>query len=133
VFFLNTITRILKLLSEKGFKQIDLANHLKDKGVTKQTITDWKSGKSNSYHLYIVDIANFLKTTTDWLLTGEGERTVSSAIAQQYQSSDSEAMLFELLDAYRAADKEKRRAILQAALNTTADKTALGRTNDVPE
>jgi hypothetical protein len=65
VFFLNTITRILKLLSEKGFKQIDLANHLKDKGVTKQTITDWKSGKNNSYHLYIVDIANFLKTTTD--------------------------------------------------------------------
>jgi transcriptional regulator with XRE-family HTH domain len=92
------------------------------------TITEWKKGRAKPSTDAIIKIANYFQVTTDWLLTGEGERTVSSAITQQHQSSDSEAMLFELLDTYRAADKEKRRAILQAALNTTADKTAMGRT-----
>jgi transcriptional regulator with XRE-family HTH domain len=114
--FLDIINRILLLLSKKGFKQIDLAEHLKDKGVTKQTITDWKKGKSSSYYPLIVDIAHFLGTSIDWLLTGEGDPT--PAQKSQQSPHDSETMLFELLDTYRAADKEQRKAILQAALGT---------------
>jgi transcriptional regulator with XRE-family HTH domain len=78
----------------------------------------------------ILHICKYLGISINWLLTGEEEPTTQTVVTVISDLSDTEEIL---LEEYRAADKDKRRAILQAALNTTADKTALGRTNDVPE
>ena len=42
---MDVLTKILSLLNENNKTQQDLASYL---GVTKHTISDWKSGKSNS-------------------------------------------------------------------------------------
>jgi len=68
VLNLSVIDKIIITLKAKGYSQVDLANALKDKGVTKQTITDWKSDKSNTYFVLIADIAAFLEVPTDYLL-----------------------------------------------------------------
>ena len=67
---MSVIERIISCLNDKGHKQIDLAEALKDKGVTKQTITDWKNGRSNTYYELIADISAFLSVSTDYLLKG---------------------------------------------------------------
>lgn len=68
---MNIIERILLKAKEKGLNQSLLAQHLSDFGVTKQTITDWKTNKSNSYYYLIADIANVLNVSCDYLLTGK--------------------------------------------------------------
>lgn len=68
---MNIIERILLKAKEKGLNQSLLAQHLSDFGVTKQTITDWKTSKSNSYYYLIADIANILNVSCDYLLIGK--------------------------------------------------------------
>ena len=68
MFFLAVIDNIIAILKSRGYRQVDLAEALKDKGVTKQTITDWKSGKSNSYYMLIAEIAAFLDISADKIL-----------------------------------------------------------------
>jgi len=51
---MDTLNKILLLVKESGIEQQDLAAIL---GVSKQTISDWKSGKSKSYLRYIQKIA----------------------------------------------------------------------------
>lgn len=65
---MDVINKIISTLKEKGYTQVDLAKALKEKGVNKQTITDWKSGKSNTYYSLIAEIADFLKVSADYLL-----------------------------------------------------------------
>jgi len=68
VVFLALIDNIISMLKLKGITQVDFAKALSDKGVTKQTITDWKRGKSNTYYLLLTDISNFLGVSADSLL-----------------------------------------------------------------
>ena len=68
---MTVIERIITCLREKGYRQNDLATALEKKGVAKQTITDWKSGKSKTYYELMPEIACFLSTTTNYLLTGQ--------------------------------------------------------------
>jgi transcriptional regulator with XRE-family HTH domain len=76
------------------------------------SIRKWDNSVPSSDKL--LKVAHILGVTTDWLLTGE--ETIASS--QQLTHPESEAMLYEIIDAYRVADKEQRRAILQAALGT---------------
>jgi transcriptional regulator with XRE-family HTH domain len=65
---LSAINEIIRMLNDKGLKQMDLADRLKDKGVTPQTVTDWKAGRSRTYYLHINEIADFLGATPECLL-----------------------------------------------------------------
>ena len=62
--------RIFQLLAEKHIDQKDLAKYL---GLSAQTMTDWKNGKSHSYHKYLQEISVFLETSMDYLSTGKKE------------------------------------------------------------
>lgn len=65
------IDRITSLLKARGASQIEFSEALSSPKVTKQTITDWKSGKSKSYYEYIPEIANYFGVSCDYLLTGK--------------------------------------------------------------
>ena len=62
---MNTLDKILSLLTEKGIQQKTFAENI---GVTKHTITDWKNGRSKSYMKYIDKIADYFNVSTDYLL-----------------------------------------------------------------
>lgn len=62
---MNTVEKIMFLLQSKNLEQKDLADFL---GVRRQTITDWKSGKTQSYNKYIEKIANYFNVSVDYLL-----------------------------------------------------------------
>ena len=62
---MNTLDKILSLLTEKGIQQKTFAENI---SVTKHTITDWKNGRSKSYMKYIDKIADFFDVSADYLL-----------------------------------------------------------------
>lgn len=66
--FMTTIERILELLKQKGIEQQRFAS---DIGVTKQKISEWKSGKTKSYMKYLDIIAEYFNVSTDYLLGNE--------------------------------------------------------------
>ena len=47
---MNTLERILKLISEKGIME---KQFLIDMGLNKSTLSDWKKGTTKSYMRYI--------------------------------------------------------------------------------
>ena len=86
--------RIFLLLSDAKIEQKVFAKEI---GVSPQTITDWKNGKSKSYTKFLPQIAKALNTTTEYLLvgnekqpaTGEGDLPpdISSVLAAYQQAT----------------------------------------------
>lgn len=68
---MSTFDRILKLLDEQGKKQKELTDYL---GISKNSFTDWKSGRIKSYTKHISKIAEFLGVSSDYLLGNSPER-----------------------------------------------------------
>lgn len=62
---MSTLQRITALIKEK-YKS--LAEFERDLGLGKQTVSDWKRGKSETYMKMLPEIAKFLGTTTAYLL-----------------------------------------------------------------
>lgn len=62
---MSTINKIISLLSAQNKKQKELTDYL---GISKNSFTDWKSGRIKSYTKYIPQIAEYLGVTTDYLL-----------------------------------------------------------------
>ena len=62
---MDTLDKIMLLLKENGIEQQGLAAIL---GINKQTISDWKSGKSKTYLKYIQTISDYFNVSTDYLL-----------------------------------------------------------------
>lgn len=65
------VNRINGLLAEKG---IPKQKFYKDCGITSASYSLWNTGKTMPRMKNIEVIANYLKTTTDYLLTGLGEK-----------------------------------------------------------
>ena len=65
---MTTVELILDLISKKGIEQQQFA---KDIGVTKQAISEWKSGKTQSYKKHISRIAEYFNVSTDYLLNND--------------------------------------------------------------
>lgn len=61
----TTVKRIFYLLENRKIEQKELADYL---GTNKQTITDWKRGKTKSYKKNIDKIAEFFGVSVDYLL-----------------------------------------------------------------
>lgn len=83
---MSIVDRILQTARQQGYTQVALAEGLKHCHITKQTITDWKAGKSNSYYAIITDIAAFLNVTAEYLLTGVALQPEEEAVLKQYRS-----------------------------------------------
>lgn len=70
-----TVERILLLLDRRNADQKDLADYL---GTKKQTVTDWKKGKTKSYQKSIDKIAEFFGVSVDYLLGRTNDENGSS-------------------------------------------------------
>ncbi len=96
---MSVVERIIHTARQQGYTQVALAEALKEHRVTKQTITDWKAGKSNSYYLLIVELAELLGVTTDYLLTGRGLSVDEETLLEGYRvlnEADQQTLLSEL-------------------------------------
>ncbi len=91
--------RISALLKEQNKRQVALAEAL---NIPKQTITDWKSGKSKSYFENIPQIANFFGVSCDYLLTGK-EYKYTQLITDDEQ---------DLISEYKKLDFKGRSAVM---------------------
>lgn len=67
---MEILNRIITLLGTKDQKE--LTDFLKLK---KTAFTDWKSGKSNSYRKYLIEIATFFNVSLDYLVYGKEHNT----------------------------------------------------------
>ena len=65
------VSRINGLLAEKGISKRDF---YRDCGITSASYSLWNTGKTTPRMKNLEVIANYLETTTDYLLTGLGER-----------------------------------------------------------
>lgn len=68
--------RIKKLREQNGYTQTDLAKHL---GITRSSVNAWEMGISVPSTQYIVELAQFFKVSTDFLLGVNGTATLSVA------------------------------------------------------
>lgn len=64
---MGQVERIFALLKEKKIDQKDFASMI---GVSEDTVSNWKRGKSESYSKYLPQIADALGTSVEYLLTG---------------------------------------------------------------
>lgn len=62
---MDTLTKILGIMKEQRVSQQEICQYL---NLTKQTFSDWKSGKSESYLKYLPQIAEYLDVSVDYLL-----------------------------------------------------------------
>lgn len=60
--------RIFDLLDSRNIEQQELAEYL---GLKKQSISEWRAGRTHSYKKYINKIAEFFGVSTDYLLSTE--------------------------------------------------------------
>ena len=65
------VSRINGLLAEKGISKRDF---YQDCGITSASYSLWNTGKTTPRMKNLEVIANYLETTTDYLLTGLGEK-----------------------------------------------------------
>jgi transcriptional regulator with XRE-family HTH domain len=63
--FLDTLTRILGTMKEQRVSQQEICQYL---NLTKQTFSEWKAGRSESYLKYLPQIAEYLDVSVDYLL-----------------------------------------------------------------
>lgn len=92
------VERITSLILEKGYTNRSLADHL---DIPPSLISDWKSGKSNSYFKYIAEMSDFFGVSADYLL---GRTPVRAGVKwddliKQYQlcESDKQSLVDRLL------------------------------------
>ena len=72
---MDVLNRILLLLEEKHIQQRDLSDFL---GLSKNTMTGWKSGCCTSYMKHLPKIAEFLNVSVDYLLGNEKHKNAES-------------------------------------------------------
>ena len=83
---MSIIDRIITTARQKGYTQVALADALKEHHVTKQTITDWKAGKSGTYFMLIPEFAALLDVSADYLLTGKNGACGRRKAAKRFSS-----------------------------------------------
>ena len=90
--------RLNQKINERGLNQRKVADFLGYK--TAKSISDWVVERQTPPLPIIIKLAEFLNTTTDYLLLGKPERNY-----EQIESENN--MLKETLSAYRAAEKAR--------------------------
>ena len=108
---MNTLDKILSLLTEKGIQQKTFAENI---GVTKHTITDWKNGRSKSYMKYIDKIADFFDVSDDYLLEKTDDKSpLPKEAINIFDNVDMNAFSRQL---YEQLTKEERKKVQEYIL-----------------
>lgn len=106
---MDTRDRIFDLLDRQKMEQKSFAAEI---GVKESVVTDWRRGKSNSYNRYVVQIAQVLGTTSEYLLTG---KTQSSPPQKRDRLPE---VWYMLTDAQRARAEEFMRFLQASGTDT---------------
>lgn len=84
---MDILDRIIMLMGSRDQKE--LTKYLQLNAVA---FSDWKSGKSNSYKKYLIEIAKFFNVSIDYLVYGKTPdsslRTDEEELLQDYNSVD---------------------------------------------
>ena len=108
---MNTLDKILSLLTEKGIQQKTFAENI---GVTKHTITDWKNSRSKSYMKYIDKIADFFDVSADYLLEKTDDKSpLPKEAINIFDNVDMNAFSRQL---YEQLTKEERKKVQEYIL-----------------
>ena len=108
---MNTLDKILSLLTEKGIQQKTFAENI---GVTKHTITDWKNGRSKSYMKYIDKFADFFDVSADYLLEKTDDKSpLPKEAINIFDNVDMNAFSRQL---YEQLTKEERKKVQEYIL-----------------
>ena len=108
---MNTLDKILSLLTEKGIQQKTFAENI---GVTKHTITNWKNGRSKSYMKYIDKIADFFDVSADYLLEKTDDKSpLPKEAINIFDNVDMNAFSRQL---YEQLTKEERKKVQEYIL-----------------
>lgn len=106
---MDTKSRIFELLDEQGLDQKSFAAKV---GVSEDTVSNWRRGVSKSYSRYLVQIAQVLGTTSEYLLTG---KTQSSPPQKRDRLPE---VWYRLTDAQRARAEEFMRFLQASGTDT---------------
>lgn len=68
---MDSVSRIFKLLEERGIEQKTFAANL---GVAENVVSTWRTGRTKSFRKHLPQIAAALDTTVEYLLTGEEKK-----------------------------------------------------------
>lgn len=99
---------IILTMQEKGIQQKDISDFL---GLSRNTVSEWKRGKSESYLKHLPKIADYLDVSVDYLL---GKTENPNAADQIPQMDETEQYL---IDTFRKLDAQGKAKIIQTALN----------------
>ena len=116
--------RIKTIATENGHTFASLEREL---GFAQGSIRKWDTSIPSAEKL--LKVAELLHVNIDWLLTGEGVLDAKTRNFDMIEPFLSETELL-ILEEYRAADKEKRKAILLAALGTSSPQSTADNLNE---
>lgn len=100
---MSTIDKIVELINASGFTNAEIAQQL---NLNQQVITDWKSGKSQSYKKYLYQLAELLHTTPEYL---KGETEQKEKPMKSFENNLSPEELA-IVKAYRSKSEEIKAA-----------------------
>ncbi len=103
------LNHIFDLIQIKGVRQTDLANYL---GVSKNTITRWKTHNIKSYMKYIDKMAEYFDVTQEQLLHPD-----KAMVHDTFLSPDE----LNIIRHYRKIKKDNMKALIKHIVITIAD------------
>ncbi len=103
------LNNIFDLIKIKGVRQTDLASYL---GVSKNTITRWKTHNIKSYMKYIDKMAEYFDVTQEQLLHPD-----KAMVHDTFLSPDE----FNIIQNYRKIKKENIKSLMEHIMITMAD------------
>ena len=107
----DVLRRIIAMLMDKGEKPSDLC---RGTGISKSTFSTWKKKGTVPPTKWLKVIAEYLGTTTDYLITGdkEGGYYVNKAVAEKIQEAYDDPNIRMIIDATRDLSEEDLQMIL---------------------
>lgn len=106
--------RIAHARQVAGLRQDDIAAHF---GISRVSVAQWEGKRSKPAMGRIIELADLLNTTPDWLIHGRGEPPVKSDKPSAIHGAEDIAITPELeaefLDRLRRADPAVREGILK--------------------
>ena len=117
---MNFIERVRSLMKEKNMSQKELAEKA---GITEASMSKYLSGERTPRVDVIVNLANALETTTDYLL---GKDVILTSNEEEFQTVTNhfiqdieDEMLNELISLYSSISNEKKKDLLQLVKSLT--------------
>ena len=108
------LNNIFYLLNTKGVRQKDLADYL---GISRNSITQWKTKKTSSYLKYIDKIASYFNVTSQELLNPIKENMYESLLSPEE---------IQIIQQYRSLNNERIKKSFELLLNELANSHDFG-------